>query len=132
VLKPGGLIYAETPFMQQVHLRAYDITRFTHLGHRRLFRRFSERSSGVVCGPGSALAWAWEYFWASFISHRGMARKIVRTLARFTSFWWPFCDYYLAGKPGAFDGASGTYFLGCKDGSVISDRDLIKAYRGVS
>lgn len=29
VLRPSGLVYAETPFMQQVHERAFDFTRFT-------------------------------------------------------------------------------------------------------
>ena len=29
VLKPSGLVYADTPFMQQVHEQAYDFTRFT-------------------------------------------------------------------------------------------------------
>ena len=42
VLKDNGLVYAETPFMQQVHMGRYDFTRFTHLGHRRLFRKFEE------------------------------------------------------------------------------------------
>ena len=54
VLKPRGFVYAETPFMQQVHEGAYDFTRFTHLGHRRLFRDFDEVASGVACGPGMA------------------------------------------------------------------------------
>ncbi len=56
VLRPNGLVYAETPFMQQVHGGTHDFTRFTHLGHRRLFRKFAEVDSGVVCGPGMALA----------------------------------------------------------------------------
>ena len=54
VLKPNGIVYSETPFMQQVHMGRYDFTRFTHLGHRRLFRNFSEVDSGAVCGPGMA------------------------------------------------------------------------------
>ncbi len=54
VLKPAGIVYAETPFMQQVHEGAYDYTRFTYLGHRRLFRDFVEIDSGVACGPGMA------------------------------------------------------------------------------
>ena len=32
VLRPGGLVYADTPFMQQVHGREFDFTRFTRLG----------------------------------------------------------------------------------------------------
>ena len=39
VLKPNGLLYAETSFLQQVVLGRYDFVRFTYLGHRRLFRR---------------------------------------------------------------------------------------------
>ena len=62
VLKPRGLVYADTPFMQQLHAGAYDFTRFTHLGQRRLFRKFDEVSSGPTCGPGMALAWALSVF----------------------------------------------------------------------
>jgi uncharacterized protein YbaR (Trm112 family) len=52
VLRPEGLVYAETPFMQQVHGGAYDFTRFTLLGHRRLFQRFQELDGGMAVGPG--------------------------------------------------------------------------------
>ena len=62
VLKPGGLVYAETPFMQAVHEGAYDFTRFTDLGHRRLFRMFEEVERGVAVGPGTSLFWAIRYF----------------------------------------------------------------------
>ena len=34
VLKNDGLIYSETPFMQQVHEGPYDFSRFTESGHR--------------------------------------------------------------------------------------------------
>ena len=59
-------MYAETPFMQQVCVARFDFTRFTHLGHRRLFRWFDEVRSGPVCGPGMALAWSYQYFLLSF------------------------------------------------------------------
>jgi len=58
VLKPNGLVYAETPFMQQVHERAYDFSRFTRSGHRWLFREFEEIEAGAVTGPGVALLWS--------------------------------------------------------------------------
>lgn len=66
VLKPNGLVYSDTPFMQQVHGRQFDFTRFTRLGHRRLFRHFEEVSSGITCGPAVALAWSLRYFLMSF------------------------------------------------------------------
>ena len=53
VLKPRGLVYADTPFMQQVHEGAFDFTRFSELGQRRLFRQFAEVDRGVSVGPVS-------------------------------------------------------------------------------
>ena len=66
VLRSDGYVYAETPFMQQVHGGRYDFCRFSHLGHRRLFRSFTEISSGATSGPGMALAWSYTYFLTSF------------------------------------------------------------------
>lgn len=130
VLKKGGVVYAETPFMQQVHLKQYDFTRFTHLGHRRLFRHFSEIDSGPVCGPGMALAWSYLYFLRSFASSRIMMR-ILSDFARFTSFFLKYFDYYLINRPGSYDAASGFFFMGQKSELVLSDRDLIGQFRGV-
>lgn len=129
VLKPQGLVYAETPFMQQVHAGRYDFTRFTHLGHRRLFRRFEEIDSGAVCGPGMALAWSYQFFLLSFVTSR-LGRKIMHGLARATAFYLKYFDRLLIGKPGALDAASACYFLGRKSTQTLSDRELIKLYRG--
>lgn len=130
VLKENGVVYAETPFMQQVHMGRYDFTRFTHLGHRRLFRKFEEISSGPVCGPGMALAWSYHYFILSFVKTRA-AQFLVTVFTRLTSFWLKYLDYYLIDKPGTFDAASGYYFIGIKSNKVLSDRDLIKLYKGI-
>ena len=48
VLKPDGIVYAETPFMQQVNEGAYDFTRYTVLGHRYLFKKFSLIDRGAM------------------------------------------------------------------------------------
>lgn len=132
VLRPEGLVYAETPFMQQVHGGAYDFTRFTLLGHRRLFQRFQELDGGMAVGPGTALAWSWTYFLASFSSTR-RARAAAHLIGRLTAFFWKWFDPYLAGRRGAVDGASGVYFLGVKGppGWCLSDRELVAAYRGI-
>jgi len=68
VLKSSGVVYAETPFMQQVHMKQYDFTRFTHLGHRRLFRYFEEIEHAPLMGPGTVLAWSYAHFIKSFTS----------------------------------------------------------------
>jgi SAM-dependent methyltransferase len=129
VLKPDGIVYAETPFMQQVHMREYDFTRFTFLGHRRLFRHFTELKSGPVVGPGSALAWSYQYFLLSFVKRR-LTRKIVITFTSFTSFFLKYFDYYLIKKQGSFDAASGFFFIGKKSTEVLPDKELLKLYKG--
>ena len=129
VLRPAGLVYAETPFMQQVHEGAHDFTRFTHLGHRRLFRRFDELDSGAVGGPGMALAWSWRYFLWSFA--RGpLAGSLLTTFASFTSFFFKAFDGRLIDRPRALDAAAGVYFLGRRSETMLSDRELVAGYRG--
>ncbi|NOK79105.1 MAG: methyltransferase domain-containing protein [Chloroflexi bacterium AL-N5] len=129
VLKKDGVVYAETPFMQQVHMGCFDFTRFTHLGHRRLFRHFSEVDSGAVNGPGSALAWSYQYFLLSFATSK-VTRKLIRAFARLTAFYLQYFDYLLLDKPGAFDAAAGYYFIGQKSDHVLSDKELLALYRG--
>jgi SAM-dependent methyltransferase len=129
VLKDDGIVYAETPFMQQVHGGKYDFTRFTLLGHRRLFRKFSDLDSGPVCGPGMALAWSYQYFLLSFFNSR-LLRKLVRLFAQLTSFYLKYFDYYLINKKGSIDAASGFYFFGKKNKAAISDKELLQFYKG--
>jgi SAM-dependent methyltransferase/uncharacterized protein YbaR (Trm112 family) len=129
VLKPDGLVYSETPFMQQVHLKGYDFTRFTHIGHRRLFRWFTEIESGVVAGPGTALAWSWRYFLASLAPAR--YAKLAAGAGRVMGFALEQFDYLLRQRPGALDGASATYFLGARSTVAASDREVLVGYRGV-
>ncbi len=129
VLGPQGLVYAETPFMAQVHGGQYDFTRFTDLGHRCLFRGFREIDRGLVCGPGMALSWSYEYFLSSFTKTKLM-RKLVRLFARLTAFYLKYFDYLLIHSPGAMDAALGLFFLGQKLETPVDYRELLKAYRG--
>ncbi len=130
ILKDGGIVYAETPFMQQVHMGRYDFTRFTELGHRRLFRHFSEIRRGAAGGPGTALAWSYRYFLLSF-SQTPVLRNILKVFSIFTSFFLKYFDSYLNKKPGAFDAASGYFFIGKKSASPVPDKDILKKYKGL-
>ena len=130
VLKPSGIVYAETPFMQQVHMRQYDFTRFTHLGHRRLFRHFEEIKSGPTGGPGMALAWSYTWFLRSFATSSVMV-YFLTFFAYLTSFFLKYFDYILINKPGGYDAASQFFFLGKKSKNLLSDKDLIKQFRGI-
>jgi SAM-dependent methyltransferase len=60
VLKPGGIMYIETPFMFGFHghMHAYsDYTRWTFKGLERLCSSFQSTETGVVSGPASAIAY---------------------------------------------------------------------------
>jgi len=129
VLAPAGIVYAETPFMQQVHLGRLDFSRFTHLGHRRLFRQFEEIDSGPAGGPGMALAWSYLYFLLSFSTSR-VVRGIIRVFASLTSFHLKYFDHVLNRKAGAYDAASGYYLIARKSDQVLGDRQLLELYRG--
>ncbi|WP_130580319.1 class I SAM-dependent methyltransferase [Bradyrhizobium sp. Leo170] len=106
VLRRRGLVYAETPFMQQVHERGYDFSRFTRSGHRWLFKQFSEICAGRVGGAGVALVWSIRYFARAL----GAGDKLSRLIA-LPFFWIRLLDPLTRGRPGS-DAASGFFFLG--------------------
>lgn len=129
VVKPDGFVYSELPFMQQVHEGAYDFTRFTLGGHRRLLNAFAEIESGMVAGPATALLWAIENFALAFTGGN-MTRRILKAAVRVLFGWIKYFDHLLANKPQAMDGASCTYFLGRRSAEIRSDADIIASYRG--
>ncbi|MFH0298268.1 class I SAM-dependent methyltransferase [Bradyrhizobium sp. 31Argb] len=122
VLRPDGLVYAETPFMQQVHERAYDFSRFTQSGHRWLFRRFSEISAGPTSGAGVALVWSIRYFSRAL----GAGDKLSRLIS-LPFFWIRFLDNVSGGRTVA-DAASGFYFLGQRSEDAIDPNEMPKYY----
>lgn len=129
VLKPSGLLYSEMPFMQQVHEGAYDFTRYSLSGHRRLFNGFSEIESGMVAGPATTLVWSIENFILAFTS-RPTLRLVIKGLVRLAFAWIKHIDRFLEKRPEAMDGASCTYFLGAKMDGRVPDDEIIARYVG--
>lgn len=128
VLKPGGCVYAETPFMQQVHEGAYDFQRFTVTGHRHLFRDFEMVSIGPNKGPAITFAWACRYLVWALVRHRKLAG--LATLPVFFVCRW--LDPIFSDRA-AWDGASGVYFLGRKaDAKPAKAKEIIGLYNGMN
>jgi SAM-dependent methyltransferase len=123
VLKPDGLVYAETPFMQQVHEGAYDFTRYTVSGHRWLFRDFSLLSAGAVAGAGTASFWSIRYL-ARALTGSSMLGWIVAG----PFFWLRFLDSITQPRPNN-DAASGVYFFGLKGRASLNPRDMVSFYQ---
>ena len=128
VLTPNGLIYVETPFMQQVHASPYDFRRWTYLGLRRLLRHFDEIDVGPLAGPGTALAWAWVHFWTTF-PRSPYDKAVARIGASLTGCWIKYLDWFLLDRRGSWDAASAYYFLGRKTDQPLTDRELVSLYR---
>ncbi len=122
VLKPGGLVYADTPFMQQVHEGAYDFTRFTRSGHRWLFRRFDEIKSGAVGGAGMSLLWSIRYFWRAF-----GAGNPVATLATVPFFWLQYLERFMRRDLNT-DAANGVFFFGSKSAGELHPKEIVTYY----
>jgi len=122
VLRPSGLVYADTPFMQQVHEGPYDFTRFTESGHRYLFRRFEVRSSGANGGLGTQLQWSLLYF------GRGIHQRVGQIL--WIGFSWLSMLDHLLDPKATVDGASGVFFYGHSSIRSISPQEMIGYYSG--
>lgn len=126
VLKVNGIVYSETPFMQQVHEGAYDFNRYTILGHRYLFKKFKQIKIGANGGSSLVLAWSIRYFIWALTRSRFIARVfgilftiLLRPLERVIS------------KESLYDSCSGVYFLGVKfDGDMLTHKQLISLYKG--
>jgi len=130
VLRAGGVIYATTPFMQQVHMGEFDFMRFTRSGHRWLFRRFVELDSGVATGPASVLVWSVEYFLLSWTG-RLWPRRFIKASTRVALGWMTLLDAALARRTPALDASGGFYFIGRRsDVDAISAREMIGYYSG--
>lgn len=124
VLKNQGLIYAETPFMQQVHEGRFDFQRFSESGHRWLFRKFDLLDSGVVWGPGWTLQWSIRYFFWGLTRSRmlGLALSAPFMFVRWLDRWIP--------RDFRSDGASNLFFMGRKCGHELSVNELTEFYKG--
>ncbi|WP_448204601.1 methyltransferase domain-containing protein [Azospirillum sp. sgz302134] len=129
VLKPGGMIFAATPFLQPVHMGAYDFTRFTLLGHRRLFRWFEDLESGPVFGPAASAALALQHVFLSG-SDSLWYRRAALPIALMVTLPLRQVDRLLRRRLGSCDAAAGVFFFGRKQQFPLSDRELISLYKG--
>ena len=115
VLRPGGFLYVEVPFMQPLHLSPEDHRRFTLPGLRGFLGGFEEVETGVQVGPGSALAWVLREALASVASGGSpwLYRKLL-TLLGWTTFWIRYLDVLTVPAPHVPNVASAFYYLGRK------------------
>lgn len=126
VLDRAGHVYAVTPFLQPVHMGAHDFTRFTPIGHRRLFRHFDEVAAGMALGVGSTLAFTLSAALQSASARPGW-RRLARGMGVLLTPPLRLLDRWL---PHGADAAGGCWFLGTRrEGPPLRDRELVRDYR---
>lgn len=113
VLKPGGLVYIDMPFIQPQHPSPSDYNRLTLEGLKLLMKNFNEVEIGISIGPASTLAWIIREFPAIFFDN-----KFLYRFTKFISGWLVFplkyLDYILVKKKHAYILASSFYYIGRK------------------
>lgn len=113
VLKPGGLVFADTSFLWPVCEGGYDFTRFTANGHRWLFRRFEVIDAGSSSGPGTVALVALRYLAQSLLRSTRLGQ-----IATFPLVWLRFLDRLCDTRRG-IDAAGGTFLYGRKAEAAI-------------
>lgn len=102
----------------------------THAGLRRLMRHFTEVCSGAANGPAMAMCWSIWYCMTS-LSERRLTRSLLSNFTRLLIWPLRYPDRRAGRLRGVYDCAPAFYFFGQRSVAPISDRDIIKGYRGL-
>ncbi|HKQ59407.1 MAG TPA: class I SAM-dependent methyltransferase [Candidatus Eisenbacteria bacterium] len=115
VLKPGGLIHIETPFIFPFHPDPEDHTRWTLEGLCAFCERegFERVSAGVHLGPASAVNVVLVAYARSWFSGR-RTRRLAEMAASLLLTPHKYLDRFLVRRRSARDLAAGVYFVGRK------------------
>lgn len=97
VLKPGGFVFAYTPFYFPYHGAPYDYFRYTDNGLRAIFQSFQEIACFSDQCPTRAMIIATAEYWSHFSNHRAIS-SLLRTVFAWILSPFIFVDYYLRKK----------------------------------
>jgi hypothetical protein len=122
-------VYAVTPLLQPGHQGAYDFTRFTHLGHRRLFRHFDEVASGRSGGPVYAAIHLFREQLLS-LTDRHHLQSLLRLIGLLITYPLRHLDPLFSRTAQSYNSGCAFYFFGRKRETPIPDREIIKLFRG--
>jgi SAM-dependent methyltransferase len=112
VLRPGGVLYVEMPFLQGFHADPHDYQRYTLQGLRRRLAGFEELASGVSVGPFCTLVWVLRDGLSSCFRNRQMY-AFSRALAGWVLSPIRYLDY-LARHSAAAERLANEYYFLCR------------------
>lgn len=127
VLRPGGVLHLEVPFLQQEHADPIDCRRFTRAGFEDYFgqRGFGVRRSGLHIGPSVTITTLTAYYAGLIFEGESRVAKAL-SLGAFTAVsvvLWPlkFLDKWLIKKAGAHRLAFGVFVTGVRGDDLPSE-----------
>jgi SAM-dependent methyltransferase len=113
VLKSGGIVHIDVPFMQGYDADPTDYWRFTLDGLKLLCKEFDEMEAGVHIGPSSAVVWVLREWADSCFTNRYLSNLFLALVAVMVSPF-KYLDYLLIRKPKSHRVASAVFFRGRK------------------
>jgi len=116
IIKPGGHIYVEAPFMQHFHYDPQDNFRFTDDGLEKLFsKEFEIIDKGTLYGPSAVLADVLiEY--VSIFFRIPILYWLVKWIAGWLFFWIKYLDIFFINNKSSKYLSLGVYIIGKKFG----------------
>lgn len=114
VSKPGGLVYADVPFLQHFHGFPMDYHRWTVLGLEELFGAFEKIEVGVMAGPSSLMSCLFRDYLGFFVPRVPLLRTVLPAVIGWLTFPIKYLDLYLVRRPEAHKMALSLYYLGRK------------------
>lgn len=115
VLKPGGWLYSEVPFIFFFHGYPSDFQRYTLEGMRRLFAGLEEPHFGMTHGPVSAALQSGNMALQLLLPARPrLLRRAFNGAYRLAFFPFKYLDLLVRDHPDAHIAAGGFYVIGRK------------------
>ena len=113
ILKPGGIVHIDVPFIQGYHPDPTDYWRFTLEGLKLLCKDFEELGAGVHIGPTSGVVWVLRE-WANSLSENRYLSNLFLIAVALLTMPLKYLDVFLTRSVRAHHVASAVYFRGRK------------------
>jgi len=115
ILKPGGLIYVNVPFIFPYHADPDDFYRFSNRGIVHLCEQFERLDSGFGRGPASTMHALLVNFFAILFSFNNKTIYGINVdLFKWLLFWVKYLDMVIGKYSMAYVIHTGSFFLGRK------------------
>lgn len=119
ILKPGGVVYVNVPFVFPFHADPNDFYRFSYRGVDILCAAFERIGSGFNRGPASTMQHLSVHFLAMLFSFNNKTLYGINVdIFKWLLFWMKYLDKFMARYSMAYVIHSGSYFIGRKPASA--------------